>query len=214
MQSSQSRIRAGVSYRDSSGARPFDFRADVDDDDDDARAGRSSCSSDSEVWPLSPAPLCYSYTLQLDTDMERMLQPCHPIPPHSTAHCFFFQLELLFFFRLFVVCSWLQMFFLLVVTIQICSLERRRDQWDPVLNKWHQYFSRRKNKNVQNHSRWEPLVKLPTRDHVWPRMSHNQSTYYSKAVFLCHICISAELRVSTASYYFPLFLPIRNILHF
>lgn len=60
----------------------------------------------------------------------------------------------------FFVCSWLQMFFQLVVKILICSLERRRDQWDPVFNKLHQYFSRRNNKNVQNHSCWERLVKL------------------------------------------------------
>lgn len=160
---------------------------------------------------LSAIHTHYSWTLTWKECCSHVIQSPPPTQPPTASS---FSLSCWFFFRLFVVCSWLQMFFLLVVKIQICSLERRRDQWDPVLNKWHQYFSRRKNKNVQNHSRWEPLVKLPTRDHVWPRMSHNQSTYYSKAVFLCHICISAELRVSTASYYFPLFLPIRNILHF
>lgn len=63
---------------------------------DDAWAGRSSCSSGSEARPLSPAPLCYSYTLQLDANMESMLQPCHPIPP-PPAHCFVFQLWAFFF---------------------------------------------------------------------------------------------------------------------
>lgn len=35
---------------------------------------------------LSPAALCYSYTLQLDSDMESMLQPCHPTPHPPPTH--------------------------------------------------------------------------------------------------------------------------------
>lgn len=57
----------------------------VGDDEDAAGAGASSCSGESEARPHSPTALCYSYTLQLDSDMESMLQPCHPASPHPQS---------------------------------------------------------------------------------------------------------------------------------
>lgn len=100
----------------------------------------------------------------------------------------------------FFVCSWLQMFFQLVVKILICSLERRRDQWDPVLNKLHQYFSRRNNKNVQNQSCWERLVKLQHETMTGRVCFITKSRIaqrHQAGVFLCHICFSIVVQLSS-----------------